>query len=64
MKPFLGNGDLINTDPLLGLLQDNGGSTYSRALLPGSPAINAGGSSTGITTSGDLPTTGRRTWAH
>jgi N-acetylneuraminic acid mutarotase len=37
-----GPGDQINTDPLLGLLQDNGGPTFTHALLPGSPAINAG----------------------
>ena len=35
-------GDQINTDPLLGSLQDNGGLTYTNALLDGSPAINAG----------------------
>lgn len=29
-------------DPLLGPLQDNGGPTPTRALLPGSPAIDAG----------------------
>jgi hypothetical protein len=28
-------------DPLLGPLQDNGGSTWTHALLPGSPAIDA-----------------------
>jgi Right handed beta helix region len=37
-----GPGDQINTDPLLGPLQDNGGPTFTHALLPGSPAINAG----------------------
>jgi predicted outer membrane repeat protein len=37
-----GPGDQINTDPLLGPLQDNGGSTFTHTLLPGSPAINAG----------------------
>jgi hypothetical protein len=37
-----GLGDQINTDPLLGPLQDNGGTTLTHALLPGSPAINAG----------------------
>jgi hypothetical protein len=37
-----GPGDLINTDPLLGPLQDNGGPTFTHALLPGSPAIDAG----------------------
>jgi hypothetical protein len=36
-----GPGDQINTDPLLGPLQDNGGPTLTHALLPGSPAINA-----------------------
>jgi len=37
-----GPGDQVNTDPLLGPLQDNGGPTFTHALLPGSPAINAG----------------------
>ena len=35
--------DKINTNPLLGVLQDNGGPTSTHALLPGSPAIDAGG---------------------
>lgn len=34
--------DLSNTDPLLGPLQDNGGPSFTHALLPGSPAIDAG----------------------
>ncbi len=39
--------DLVGTadmpiDPLLGPLQDNGGSTFTMAVLPGSPALNAG----------------------
>jgi len=37
-----GPGDQINTNPLLGSLQDNGGPTLTHALLPGSSAINAG----------------------
>ena len=37
-----GPGDQINTDPLLGPLQDNGGPTFTHALLSGSPAIDAG----------------------
>src|SRR5262249_40043510 len=37
-----GPGDQINTDPMLGPLQDNGGATFTQALLPGSPAIDAG----------------------
>jgi CSLREA domain-containing protein len=36
------SGSLPNTDPLLGPLQDNGGPTLTHALLPGSPAIDAG----------------------
>jgi len=35
-------GDQRNTDPLLGPLQDNGGPTFTHALLVGSPAIDAG----------------------
>ena len=37
-----GPGDQINTDPLLGPLQNNGGPTLTHAPLPGSPAIDAG----------------------
>ena len=33
--------DLINTDPLLGPLAENGGPTQTRLLLPGSPAGDA-----------------------
>jgi hypothetical protein len=41
------NGSLVGTsagpiDPLLGPLQNNGGPTQTMALLPGSPAIDAG----------------------
>jgi hypothetical protein len=35
-------GDQINTDPLLGPLQDNGGLTLTHLPMPGSPAIDAG----------------------
>jgi hypothetical protein len=37
---LLGPSDLINTDPKLGPLQDNGGPTFTHALLSGSPAID------------------------
>jgi uncharacterized repeat protein (TIGR01451 family)/CSLREA domain-containing protein len=37
-----GPGDLVNTDPLLAPLANHGGPTQTFALLPGSPAINAG----------------------
>jgi hypothetical protein len=41
------NGNLVGTasapiDPVLGPLQDNGGPTPTMALLPGSPALDAG----------------------
>ncbi len=36
------NGNILGLDPLLGPLQDNGGHTFTHALLPGSPAIDAG----------------------
>jgi hypothetical protein len=46
--------DLLNVDPLLGPLQDNGGATLTYALLLGSPAIDAippdSGCGVGITT--------------
>ena len=35
-------GDRVNTDPKLGPLQDNGGRTFTHALLADSPAIDAG----------------------
>jgi len=35
-------GDQINTDPMLGPLQDNGGTTFTHELLSGSPAFDAG----------------------
>src|SRR6266478_920823 len=35
-------GDRINTNPQLNFLADNGGPTFTHALLPGSPAIDAG----------------------
>jgi hypothetical protein len=40
----LGAGDLPQTDPLLGPLENNGGPTWTRALTLGSPAIDAGNS--------------------
>ncbi len=39
-------GDLLDVDPLLGPLQDNGGLTRTRALLPASPAIEHGDGAT------------------
>jgi hypothetical protein len=44
--PFTKPTDKQNTNPLLGPLQDNGGPTDTRALLPGSPAVDAANSTT------------------
>lgn len=55
-SPCLNGTNLNNltSDPLLGPLQDNGGPTWTHALLPGSPAIDAGSNaaahSAGLTT--------------
>ncbi|MEM8642740.1 MAG: CHAT domain-containing protein [Cyanobacteria bacterium P01_G01_bin.54] len=46
------NGNLISQDPLLGPLQNNGGSTQTHALLSDSPAINAGNNSLAVDTNG------------
>lgn len=40
----------LRADPLLGGLQDNGGPTQTRALLPGSPALDAGDDATCLPT--------------
>lgn len=42
--------DLINTNPLLGPLQDNGGPTFTHALLHNSPAIDKGGDPIAVVT--------------
>ena len=44
------NGNILGVEPLLGLLQNNGGPTPTVALLSGSPAINAGIAVAGVTT--------------
>jgi CSLREA domain-containing protein len=52
------NGDQVGTattpiDPLLAVLSDNGGPTPTRALLPGSPAVDAGNPAGCTSASGD-----------
>jgi hypothetical protein len=42
-KTAAGMEDILDTPPLLGALQNNGGTTPTRALLTGSPAIDKGG---------------------
>src|SRR5579884_1121992 len=53
-----GSGDLLNVNPDLGPLQNNGGPTQTMALLPGSPAIDAGDN-----TAPSLPATDQRGYA-
>jgi hypothetical protein len=43
---FTNTTSLLNTDPLLGPLADNGGATWTMGLLPGSPALDAADSAT------------------
>src|SRR5207248_4106673 len=57
---FVGTGDIINSNPGLGSLQDNGGPTLTRRLLAGSPAIDAGNPSGCLDTFGSLLTTDQR----
>lgn len=48
-----GSNDILNTNPQLGALANNGGAFQTMALLPGSPAINSGSNSLipgGVTT--------------
>jgi hypothetical protein len=40
--------DTLNLDPMLGPLQDNGGPTWTHALLPGSPGLDAGNNSASL----------------
>jgi hypothetical protein len=39
---FTETGDMVGQDPSAGGLLDNGGPTFTHALLEGSPAIDAG----------------------
>ena len=57
---FHNTGDLNNTDPKLGPLQNNGGPTQTEALLDGSPAIDAGNPGGCSDGSGHLLTTDQR----
>jgi hypothetical protein len=52
-------GNQFNTNPLLGPLQDNGGPTATLALLPASPALGTG-VSTSLITGLSVPTTDQR----
>ena len=39
-------GNILDQDPMLGALADNGGTTETHSLLPGSPAIDKGSAAT------------------
>ena len=52
---FHASGDIVNADPGLGPLQDNGGPTPTRAPVPGSPAVDRGSSSGLATDQRGLP---------
>ncbi len=47
---FTNSGSFTNTNPDLGPLTNNGGPTWTMALLPGSPAIGVGQTIHGLTT--------------
>lgn len=53
-------GDTVNGNPLLWVLVDNGGGTPTYALLPGSPAIDAGNPALADGTSGHCAPTDQR----
>lgn len=53
-------GNLLGVDPVLGPLQDNGGPTFTHALLPTSPAIDAGNPSGCTDQNGNLLTLDQR----
>ena len=60
-----GNGNQVGTltsplDPRLEPLADNGGPTLTHALLPGSPAIDAGNNALAVDENGNLLTTDQR----
>jgi hypothetical protein len=39
---ILGSDNITGSEPMLGPLNDNGGPTFTHAVLPGSPALDAG----------------------
>jgi hypothetical protein len=53
---FAANMDILDQDPQLGPLADNGGPTWTHALDPASPAIDAGNPA-GCLGPGDVPLT-------
>lgn len=54
------SNDLLNVDPLLGPLANNGGATQTHALLPGSLAINTAGAGATAADQRGVPANGTR----
>ena len=55
-----GSGNILNQSALLGPLADNGGSTLTHALLPGSPAIDVGNNMLAVDENGNSLDTDQR----
>ena len=55
-----GSGNIVNQSALLGPLADNGGSTLTHALLPGSPAIDTGNNALALDENGNPLETDQR----
>ncbi|MGI8855645.1 MAG: beta strand repeat-containing protein [Thermomicrobiales bacterium] len=55
----LGPGDIVNPNPLLGALGNNGGPTQTIPLLIGSPAIGNGNATVCANTAGTAPVAGK-----
>ena len=55
-----GNGNLVGVNPLLAPLGNYGGPTQTMALLPGSPAIDAGSTALAVDAQGNPLTTDQR----
>jgi CSLREA domain-containing protein len=49
------SGDITGANPALGALADNGGPTFTHALLSGSPALDKGGAVSAITDQRGVP---------
>jgi hypothetical protein len=57
---FSGTGNVVGMDPMIDALADNGGFTQTRALQPGSPAVDAGDPAGCLRHSGVVLTTDQR----
>ena len=60
IRATAGTGNILDQPALLGPLADNGGPTLTHALLPDSPAINAGSNSLALDSEGNPLSTDQR----